>query len=108
MSVHRLQNISKHHSRLARVVCFAVRFGVCLSCCFEFLWVGARAECERDIESLHDIEQKKGEFCYLRFLNSFVPSISVTYSKPASISDVASLMFVADLHVHSSSLRFSS
>ena len=41
---------------------------------------------------------------YLRFLNSFVPSISVIYSKPASISAVDSLMLLADLHVHSSSL----
>jgi len=35
--------------KVARVVCFAVLFGVCLSCCFEFLWVGARALRERDI-----------------------------------------------------------
>jgi hypothetical protein len=45
---------------------------------------------------------------YFRFLNSFVPSISVTYWKPASISEVASWMAVAVLQVHSSSLRFSS
>jgi hypothetical protein len=32
----------------ARVVCFAVLFGVCLSCWFGFLSVGARASCERD------------------------------------------------------------
>jgi hypothetical protein len=33
----------------------------------------------------------------LRFRNSFVPSISATYSKSASISDVASLMLLAVL-----------
>jgi len=38
----------------------------------------------------------------LRFLNSFIPSISVMYSKPASISCVASFMSLAVLHVHSS------
>jgi hypothetical protein len=36
-----------------------------------------------------------------------MPSISVTYSKPASISAVASLMLLAALQVHSSSFRFS-
>ena len=45
---------------------------------------------------------------YLRFLNSFVPSSSVTYSNPASIRVVASFMLVAVLHVHSSSFRFNS
>lgn len=40
---------------------------------------------------------------YLRFLNSFVPSISVMYSKPASMSWAASLRSLAVLHVHSSS-----
>jgi len=44
---------------------------------------------------------KKGDG-YLRFLNSFVPSISVTYWKPVSISAVASFMLVAPLHIHSS------
>lgn len=34
---------------------------------------------------------------YFRFLNSIVPSISVMYSKPFSISCVASFMFVAVL-----------
>jgi len=43
---------------------------------------------------------KKEGRCYLRLRNSFVPSISVMYSKPASMSCVASLMFVAVLHVH--------
>ena len=45
---------------------------------------------------------------YLRFLNSFVPSIFVTYSKPFSISCVASFMFVAVLQWYSSSARVSS
>jgi len=44
----------------------------------------------------------KKEEDYLRFLNSFVPSISVTYSKPASISADDSWTFFAILHVHSS------
>ena len=39
---------------------------------------------------------------YLRLRNSFVPSISVTYSNPFSIRLVASLMLVAVLHVYSS------
>ena len=34
---------------------------------------------------------------YFRFLNSIVPSFSVTYSNPFSISLFASLMFVAVL-----------
>jgi len=38
----------------------------------------------------------------LRFRNSFVPSISVMYSNPASIRSAASLTLVATLHVHSS------
>jgi len=46
--------------------------------------------------------------CYLRFLNSFVSSNSVTYSNPASIRVVASWMLLAVLHVHSSSFRFNS
>jgi len=41
---------------------------------------------------------------YFRFLNSFVPSISVTYVNPFSISSVAWVTFVAVLQVHSSSL----
>jgi len=40
---------------------------------------------------------------YLRFRNSFSPSISVMYSNPFSISCVASLTLLAVLHVHSSS-----
>jgi len=44
---------------------------------------------------------------YLRFLKSFVPSISVTYWKPASISCMASCLLVAPLHSHSLSARFS-
>jgi len=39
---------------------------------------------------------------YLRLRNSFVPSISVTYSNPFSIRLVASLTLVAALHVYSS------
>lgn len=39
---------------------------------------------------------------YLRLRNSFVPSISVTYSNPFSIRLVASLTLVAVLHVYSS------
>ena len=45
---------------------------------------------------------------YLRFRNSFVPSISVTYWNPFSISCAACLMLSAVLHVHSSSSRFNS
>ena len=44
---------------------------------------------------------KKKE-CYLRFLNSFVPSISVTYSNPFSINVVASVMLIAVLQWYSS------
>jgi parallel beta-helix repeat protein len=40
---------------------------------------------------------------YLRFLNSFIPSISVTYWKPCSIRVVASCTVVAVLQVYSSS-----
>lgn len=45
---------------------------------------------------------------YFLFLNSFIPSISVTYWKPFSISCVASFIVFAVLQVHSSSFRFSS
>ena len=44
---------------------------------------------------------------YLRFRYILVPSISCMYSNPASRSSVASLMLVAVLTVHSSSLRSS-
>ncbi len=44
----------------------------------------------------------------MRFLNSFVPSISVTYSKPFSISCVASCMLLAVLQWYSSFSRVSS
>ena len=40
---------------------------------------------------------------YLRFRNSLVLSISMTYVNPFSSRSVASLMFVAALHVYSSS-----
>lgn len=43
----------------------------------------------------------------MRLRNSFVPSISVMYSNPCSISSVASLMSLAVLHVHSSSFIIS-
>ena len=52
------------------------------------------------------VDVKKGGIvavCYLRFLNSFVPSISVMYSNPCSIRSVASCMVLAVLHVYSSS-----
>ena len=39
---------------------------------------------------------------YLRFRNSFVPSISVMYSKPDSTRALPSSMLVAVLQVHSS------
>jgi len=42
----------------------------------------------------------------LRFLNSCIPSIVVTYWNPASISCAASFAVVAPEHVHSSSVRF--
>ena len=43
---------------------------------------------------------------YFLFLKSFVPSISVTYWKPFSISSVACFTLLAVLQVHSSSFRF--
>ena len=43
---------------------------------------------------------------YLRFLKSCIPSIVVTYWKPASMSFVASLAVVAPTQFHSSSLKF--
>lgn len=46
------------------------------------------------------IKKKEG---YLRFLNIIVPSFSAMYSKPISISFVASVMLLAVLHVYSSS-----
>ena len=45
--------------------------------------------------------KKNRVFDYLRFLNSFSPSISVMYSNPTSMSCLASLVFVAVLQVHS-------
>ena len=42
------------------------------------------------------LKKKEG---YLRFLNSCIPSVVVTYWNPSSISLVASLMFLAVLHV---------
>ena len=44
---------------------------------------------------------------YFRLRNSFIPSSSVTYSKPASISCVASLMLVAVFQWYSSSCMVS-
>ena len=55
---------------------------------------GAQADSERD-------KKKRGG--YLRFLKSFIPSISVMYWNPFSMSCVASLMLLAVLHVYSSS-----
>lgn len=43
---------------------------------------------------------------YLRLRNILIPSISVTYSNPASISLHASAMFCAVPCVHSSSVKF--
>ena len=59
--------------------------------------MGATNVATRATLAMLNTEKKRG---YLRFLNSFVPSISVTYSNPASISAVASLMLLAVLHVH--------
>jgi hypothetical protein len=42
---------------------------------------------------------KKRGCCYLCLWNSFVPSISVTYSNPLSISCEASFRSLAVLHV---------
>ena len=51
--------------------------------------------------------RKNGVFAvHFRFLNSIIASFSAMYSKPASISAVASVMLAAVLHVHSSSFRF--
>jgi len=47
------------------------------------------------------MQKKRGEG-YLRFRNSIVPSFSVMYSNPTSISAFASSVLVAVLHVHSS------
>jgi hypothetical protein len=38
-----------------RLICFAV-LSAFVSCCFEFLWVGARALRERDMMLKHDAE----------------------------------------------------
>ena len=51
------------------------------------------------MNDLADIEKREG---YLGFLNSFVPSMSVTYWNPFSIRFVASLMLVAVLQWYSS------
>ena len=67
-----------------------VRFGVSA-------WCGTWAFCEAESLTV-----------YFLFLNSFVPSISVTYSKPFSISCVASFRFVAVLQWYSSFSRVSS
>ncbi len=56
---------------------------------------GARRTALRKWRALAD--KKEGMTGYLRFLNSFVPSISVTYSKPFSTRLVASLMLLAVL-----------
>jgi len=53
-----------------------------------------------DLECLADIEEKR---VYLRFRNSIVPSNSVMYSNPFSMSCVASLTLVAVLQWYSSS-----
>ncbi len=58
-------------------------------------WGGARRTALRKWRALAD--KKEGMTGYLRFLNSFVPSISVTYSKPFSTRLVASLMLLAVL-----------
>ena len=60
-----------------------------------------------EAESLTVCLFKKRGF-YLRLRNNFVPSISVTYSNPFSISCVASFMFVAVLQWYSSFSRVSS
>ena len=52
---------------------------------------------------LKQLPDKKEGGDYLRFLKSFVPSISVTYWNPFSISSVASLILVAVLQTYSSS-----
>jgi len=65
-----------------------------------------RSDVSNGLEWLTDIEKREG---YLRFLNSLVPSISVMYWNPFSISFVACLMLVAVLQVYSSSsLKWSS
>jgi hypothetical protein len=45
---------------------------------------------------------------HFRFLNSFKPSISVTYSKPVSTRADASAMFIATLQLYSSFLKSTS
>ena len=47
--------------------------------------------------------RKKRMLFYFLFLKSCIPSIVVTYWKPASMSFVASSIVLAALHVHSSS-----
>ena len=59
---------------------------------------GAQADSERGILLLY---KKRGD--YLRFLNSHVPFISVTYWNPFSIRLAASFGVAAVLHVYSSS-----
>ena len=49
-----------------------------------------------------DGHKKKGDCCYLRFLNSFVPFMSHINSNPVSISCLASVSLWAILAVNSS------
>lgn len=60
------------------------------------LFVGSRRACAPR-ETTHDMSS------YLRFLNSFIESMSVMYVNPASSSSVASLTLLAVLTVYSSS-----
>ena len=45
------------------------------------------------------VRKKRVVVCYLRFLNSFIPSISVMYSNPFSISCVACVSAFLLFHV---------
>ena len=59
-----------------------------------------RSDLSNGLSDLMDAEKKRG---YLRFLNSFSPSLSVTYWKPASMSFASSSMVVDTFVVYSSS-----
>lgn len=74
-------------------------------------FVGTWALVRREPHGMSNIFNAKKEgivgVCYLRFRNSFIPSISVTYSNPFSIRLVASLMSLAVLQWYSSPSMFS-
>ena len=63
--------------------------------------------CVKKVSEKTIFDGSKKKEGYLRFLNSCIPSIVVTYWNPFSMSLVASLAVVAPVQVHSSSFRLS-